>query len=305
MKLLKRAKRVFSAVAVLTASLAQLTSCDSREYWFAKEGEGATFIIKSSKFANIDDEDEESYDFRNDTVCSDNPKVVEFNLKLCDVSWMETYYESRVNYYSEQLNLDIEGLIQKVYRKAQTKMSVTTSYSQAPEFVSFVEKNWVYFLGREGGFPITRNDTTAPVLNTADVIIALEDAFQNEFYCHVKVNCLGDITPIPVMEIKDVEGYPMEKVLSLSNSYDKDGSVSKYEYCIDGNIRSYNLPKYDCDPEGFPAGKGAYGGTYITATEKSEVKHAFQTEGEHIVYYRCMDNLGLWSVWNSVTVTIK
>lgn len=44
---LKIAKRVFSAVTVLTASLAQFTFCDSREDWFAKEGEaGDTFFIQ-------------------------------------------------------------------------------------------------------------------------------------------------------------------------------------------------------------------------------------------------------------------
>ena len=279
-----------------------LSSCDTREDWFAKEGEGATFIIKSCKSEQW--QNGEKYEFRNDSVYSDNPKVVEFNLKLCGVEWYENYYRSHVAYHSECLKLDIEGLTQKIYRKSNTKMNVTTLL-QDPDFVNFtMDDSWVYFVS-DVSFPITRNDTIAPVLNTADVIIALEDAFKNEFYCHIKVNCLGDITPIPVMEIKDVEGFPMEKELSLSNSYDKDGSISKYEYCIDGNIRSYNLPKYDCDPEGFPAGKGAYGGTYITATEKSEVRHAFQTEGDHIVYYRCMDNLGLWSLWAYKIVTIK
>lgn len=45
MKLFENEKRVFSAVTVLTASLAQMTSCDTRENWFAKEEEDATFII--------------------------------------------------------------------------------------------------------------------------------------------------------------------------------------------------------------------------------------------------------------------
>ena len=116
---------------------------------------------------------------------------------------------------------------------------------------------------------------------------------------------MGNITPIPVLEIKNVEGNTMEKTISLSKSYDKDGSVEKYEYCIDGEIRDYDFPIYDCDPTGVPAGKGAYGGTYITSTEQSEIKHAFQKEGSHVVYYRCMDNLGLWSLWYNALITVK
>ena len=161
----------------------------------------------------------------------------------------------------------------------------------------------IYFIGLDE-IPGVKNDTVAVLLNTADFVMELIDAFRNKVYCHVKVNLWSDIPPIPVMEIKDIEGSSMEKVLCLSKSYDKDGSVSKYEYCIDGNVRAYNYPKFEIEND-CCGGKGAYGGTYITSTDFSEVKHAFQTKGEHIVYYRCMDNLGLWSVWNSMTVTIK
>ena len=64
-----------------------LVSCDTREDWFAKEGEGATFIIKSCKSAWW--EDEEKYEFRNDTVYSDNNRVVEYNVKLNSVKYFE------------------------------------------------------------------------------------------------------------------------------------------------------------------------------------------------------------------------
>ena len=156
-----------------------------------------------------------------------------------------------------------------------------------------------------GGLPATNTDTVAPVLNTAHMIMELEDAFRNKHYCHVKINCLGDIAPVPVLEIRDVDGKTMEKVFDLSESYDKDGSVEKYEICIDGEVVIYKSPIFDCDPTVAPAGKGAYGGTYIKSTSLSEVKHAFQTEGDHVVYVRCMDNLGLWSLWYNALITVN
>lgn len=281
-----------------------LTSCDTREDWFAKEGEGATFIIKSCKTALKDfDTDDNKYEFRNDTVYSDNNRVVEINLRLDKIEWTDDRYNPGFTYDSELLNLDVEGLGQKVCRSQYSDRNVTTDRME-PEFV-IDYKNRFRFMSYREGAPTTSNDTTkAPVLNTAHMIMEVEDVFRNKYYCHVKINCLGDMAPIPVMEVKNVDGNPMEKVIDLSKSHDKDGSVVKYEYCIDGEIREYDLPTFDCDPAGVPAGKGAYGGTYITSTEQSEIKHAFQKKGEHIVFYRCMDNLGLWSLWGYKIVTI-
>ncbi len=281
-----------------------LTSCDTREDWFAKEGEGATFIIQSGKSAWT--EVEKKYDFRNDTIYSNNNSIVEINVKIDHIEWDDDRYYPGIDYVSECLYLDVEGFGQKVSRSRYSDRNVTTD-RLSPEFYSdgTSKGTWFRFSSWQGALPITSNDTTkAPVLNTAHMIMEVEDMFRNKYNCHIKINCLGDIAPIPIMEIKNVDGNPMEKVLSLSKSHDKDGKVVKYEYCIDGEVRMYELPTYDCDPKGVPAGKGAYGGTYITSTDLSEVKHAFQKKGEHIVYYRCMDNLGLWSLWGYKIVTI-
>lgn len=273
-----------------------VSSCDSREDWFAKEGEGVTFIIKSYKSAWW--EDGEKYESRNDTVYSDNIRVVEYNVKLNSVR----YNGDGMGYHSETISLDIEGIRGKVNR-THNDLNVSSDMP-SPTFVKNDEfgNNSFYFIER--GVPETNIDTVPLVLNTAHVIMELEDAFQNTFYCHVKIKFLGNIAPEPILDIKDVDGNPMEKVFDLSKSFDKDGSVEKYEFCIDGEIVEYNRPTFDCDPNVAPAGKGAYGGTYITSTSFSEVKHAFQKKGEHIVFYRCMDNLGLWSIWNIVLVTI-
>lgn len=283
-----------------------LTSCDTREDWFAKEGVGATFIIKSCKTAIKDfDTDDNKYEFRNDTVYSDNSRVVEINLKIDKIEWDDNRYSPGATYDSELLNLDVEGLGQKVSKSQYSDKDVTTDQRES-RFVQDGKGRFRFVWNKKSYFPTTNNDTTkAPVLNTAHMIVRVEDVFRNEYYCHVKINCLGDMAPISVMEVKDVDGKPMEKVFDLSKSHDKDGSVVKYEYCIDGEILEYDLPTFDCDPAGVSAGKGAYGGTYITSTEQSEIKHAFQKKGEHIVFYRCMDNLGLWSLWGYKIVTIK
>ncbi|MCR5248328.1 MAG: hypothetical protein K6E14_11160 [Paludibacteraceae bacterium] len=292
--------RYLSFILFLLILLIGLSSCDTREDWFAKEGEGATFIIKSCKSAWWDDGVQ--YEFRNDTIYGDNIRVVEYNVKVKDVHFSDGF--NNITYASECVHLDIEGLGGKVemVKKSELDMNITTDFPE-PHFVQ-LDDHWYNFRNFYGA-PTTNTDTIAPILNTAHMIIELEDSFRDKLYCHVKINCLGDIAPVPLLEIKDVDGNPMEKVFDLSKSHDKDGSVEKYEFCIDGEIVDYNSPVFDCRQDVAPAGKGAYGGTYITSTSLSEVKHAFQKEGTHVVYYRCMDNLGLWSLWYNELITVN
>ena len=290
--------------------LTVLSSCDSREDWFAREGEDVAFVIKSYRrdFTSVQ-QNPEKYAFQRDTVYSQSSRVVTYDLKVIEVSpFRYSNGNNSVAYTSESLGIDIEGIGQEVKGESGTEWSISSTYP-TPELVAGYYGNEedrhkeIHFAGIYE-LPGVSNDTVAMLLNTADIVMEMKDAFRNKVYCHVKVRLWSDIPPIPVMEVKDIEEHPMEKVLNLSNSYDKDGSVSKYEYCIDGNVRDYNYPKYEIEND-YSGGKGAYGGTYITSTEFSEIRHSFQTEGEHIVYYRCMDNLGLWSVWNNVLITIN
>ncbi len=117
----------------------------------------------------------------------------------------------------------------------------------------------------------------------------------------------GPCPPIPVLDVEDCGGDPMEKRLSLARSYDKDGVVVKYEYCIDGNVIPYKATdnRFDFLRGDWQAGKAAYGGTYITATALNEVNFVFQTEGLHTIYYRCMDDMYVWSTWRSETINVK
>lgn len=127
-----------------------------------------------------------------------------------------------------------------------------------------------------------------------------------EFEVWVYFTLWGPCPPTPILEVIDIEGNPMEKRFSLAKSKDQDGEVLKYEYCIDGNIVNYKAKenRFDFIEGPWQSGKAAYGGTYITATEKSDLNFEFQKEGEHIVYYRCMDNFRVWSTWKRATIKV-
>lgn len=124
---------------------------------------------------------------------------------------------------------------------------------------------------------------------------------------YVNLTVWSDNSPVPVLEVKPISGQPMARTLSMKESYDIDGEVQKYEYCIDGNVMQYthNDLHFDLVTGVWQSGKAAYGGTYITATELSEVNHVFQSKGTHNIYYRCMDDLGAWSKWELSTIEIE
>lgn len=153
------------------------------------------------------------------------------------------------------------------------------------------------------------NDTTPALLYSGILRVAVDDMLGKPgdcIYYYAKMNIWGTCPPVPVLEVKDVEGKPMTKTLSLASSYDRDGNVWKYEYCIDGNVLTYDEKDNHLEfIEGvWQGGNAAFGGTYITATELNEIRHAFQTEGEHTIHYRCMDNNGAWSTWREEKVLV-
>ena len=70
-------------------------------------------------------------------------------------------------------------------------------------------------------------------------------------------------------------------------------------------ISNHSRQRFDLEEGPWQSGKAAYGGTYITATSLSSVNHSFQTTGEHTVYYRCMDDMGIWSMWYSKKINVE
>lgn len=150
------------------------------------------------------------------------------------------------------------------------------------------------------------NDSTASTVCTVDSWIWVEDMFIKTQWYHILVTIVGDVPPTPVFSYRKLD-HELEYNLSLEKSFDKDGSVRKYEWCIDGNVIAYSADRLRFeDVEGdWQSGKAAYGGTYIKATTISSVNHSFQEKGEHIVYYRCMDNLGAWSLWYNEKIIVE
>lgn len=151
------------------------------------------------------------------------------------------------------------------------------------------------------------SDTAPALISKTMMVVDLNLGLYDKRNLYFTASLWGDCPPMPVLEVGAVDGHPMERVLSMAKSYDKDGFVQKYEFCIDGNIAPYNVqsPRFEEIEGVWQSGKAAYGGTYIVATALSEVRHAFQSEGEHTIYYRCMDNAGGWSTWREEIIIIN
>lgn len=273
-----------------------LTGCDTRDDWFQKEGEGATFIIETGD--------------RKDTIDIAGMRYVEYTVNLLRVEEM--------NIFSDTLNVKVQGLT----NKTQLPSTIAHMYDErdtqnTPSSMNFDHEaqpdgswNLYYRYGYRSGFSLFQNDipaTEKPVIGYTHKRFMLKDIFNNEYYGFLRITFRGDCAPIPKLQVLDVEGKPMEKTLSLKGSRDPDGTITKYEYCIDGNIAKYRETDYRFETvKGvWQGGKAAYGGTYVTATSFDEINHAFQEAGEHTVYYRCMDNLGAWSMWEEEKVVIR
>ena len=283
---MKRKKLGLTSLLV-TAALYCTTSCDTREDWFKEEGEGATFVFQTGS--------------RSDTLDLSGVRHIDYDLRLVrfEGSWA----------YSDTIDLNVIGYTNRV--NLPSRVGNFTSVNSEGVMVKCHQNpdgdlNLYYAQGYINTY-FFDSDTSAAVLGNTRLRVVLKDVFDNEYNCYVQVRVLGDCPPVPVLEVKAVDGKPMERTFSMKGSYDKDGSVVKYEYCFDGNTVNYRAGdnRFDFIEGKWQSGKAAYGGTYITATAIDEVNHAFQETGEHTVCYRCMDNLGAWSTWKKQSITIN
>lgn len=285
---MKRKKLGLTSLLV-TAALYCTTSCDTREDWFKEEGEGATFVVVSGN--------------RIDTIDCLSAKAIDYYL-------YHNFMNKSTKYaFSDSLYLDVYGITGKSTAATIVGINSEKEYNtRVPLRTSWDgnEKMFFHYLYNLKEEDVFDSDTSAMVIASSLLRFEIKDIFDNIYALHVRVHLVGDCPPIPVLKVKEIAGHPKERTLSLADSYDKDGVVTKYEFCIDGNIASYK--NYDNRFDEFSgvwqSGKAAYGGTYITATTISEVNHAFQETGEHIVYYRCMDNKGAWSTWKKEIINI-
>lgn len=108
-------------------------------------------------------------------------------------------------------------------------------------------------------------------------------------------------------KVPEGEGY--EYVISAEDVTDPEGLEAElFEFCIDGTLlfegEGYDHEDFEGD-EGPNSGCAAAAGRYITGRKKPQVRHVFQSNGEHVVYARVRDSRKLWSRWQSLAVEIE
>lgn len=291
--------------------LVGLSSCDSREDWFEHNSEGPGIVVTMNGVS--------------DTLYEGDPKLITIDLHIvsCD----------KHSLFSDTINFKLEGINEGKGWPIQDFYS-DESFSPENLFrVASYEENWC-MNGKCGAYlarnylesneshvieglifnnfyfqdfdSVFESDSTAKILDIAKSVVLVTDGFGNKEYYNVINYIFGPIPPSPVLKTEKLEG-DYEYKLSLEDSYDKDGKVAKYEWCIDGNVSFYSVTdnRVEYREGNWQSGKAAYGGTYITATTLSSVNHSFQTAGEHTVYYRCMDNMGIWSMWYSKKINVE
>jgi len=265
-----------------------MVSCDTREDWFEKNSDGPDLIV--------------TINGKTDTIFKGESRsiIVDLHSKWIDRKVMYTdtvtltIMGGNENAIVPMRRIHFEGLQLRMSDHYQSEANVVNA--MVSHYYGVPTSGEVYF----------ENDTSAVLLEVQKGQIWADDEFQNREYYNIIVNIYGPIPPTPFLQIEKLEENS-EYRLSLDMSFDKDGKVSKYEWCIDGNIVSYSITdnRFEHVKGNWQSGKAAYGGTYITATTLSSINHSFQTAGEHTVYYRCMDDMGIWSMWYSEKINVE
>lgn len=268
--------------------LVGLSSCDSREDWFEHNSEFPDLIVDING--------------KTDTIRQGDLRKIVVNLKT-------TREDRGIIFFTDTINLTLKGIGEKgafpLHGAQINGVKITGGYSEIRNDNELYMQ--LYRVFGDDEYNLFDSDTSACLLETCVGQIYMLDKFANEQYYTIEINTYGPIPPTPVLKTEKLAGE-YEYSLSLDDSYDKDGKVVKYEWCIDGNIVPYSVTDCRFDSrsnEVWKSGKAAYGGTYITATALSSVNHSFQTAGEHTVYYRCMDNMNLWSMWYSKKINVE
>ena len=287
-------KNLAYILGVLTCAII-LSSCDTRDDWFKDNCEEVVFYFLEGKN-------------RKDTLDAHKPKTLDYTLK--------TKYVTSDGYVkTDTISLKV------VCEMLGAKEYVPVNYSHYDgdgkpsnanvilNGVNFGKRRFdgasqLFGLGLVKDVQFFDSDTVAMRMGYVSYRVSLSDLLGNNYFVKININMIGNIPPIPVLE---VSGNGLERRLSLKKSYDKDGSVKKYEVCVDGNAVEYAMDenRYEQIEGYWQGGKAAYGGTYITSTSINTFNHVFQELGSHTVFYRCMDNEGAWSRWKKETIIVE
>lgn len=278
-------KKLYLFIIIICWSL---VSCDSREDWFSNNSDIPDLVY--------------SLDGVSDTINQGDVRKIVINLKPVGYSYRELY--------TDTVSLEINAI--NSFGQYQIAEAIVSSISDLDYSYKLEQKANEpnkfkihfcisdYYDGDKVG-----NGKEIQFLDPYLLRLNLTDIFSNEMTYMIEVNIEKINPPFPILELKQLQG--MEYALSLDKSYDLDGEIKKYEWCIDGNVLPYSESDFRIESKrgNWNAGKSAYGGTYITATELNSINHSFQEKGQHIVYFRCMDDLGAWSMWNKQIINIE
>ena len=284
----------------IVIGLLGLSACDTREDWFDKNAPRPELIV------TIGD--------KVDTLTSSDPRVIELDLHMVASSdWL--LYTDTIDFHIRGLSDGREVPIKGIYPHilADDDGSGKGEGYEYQCYIRDLEAFSAKIYRKEVDGIICAiatlftfdSDTAAKVVTYTNRTM-VKDVFEGQHFYNMKINIIGDIPPTPVLKVQRLN-YNYEYTLSLKDSYDRDGKVMKYEWCIDGNIVPYNVKdfRYEFNKGVWQSGQAAYGGKYVKATTINSINHNFQSTGEHKVYYRCMDNLGAWSMWYSQTINVE
>ena len=291
------------ALFMIAVGLLGLSACDSREDWFDKNAPRPDLVV------TIGD--------KVDTLTGSDSRVIEVDLHVIASSDRRLNTDTvdfKISGFSDEKGVPLNGIYPFINEQGGSSDDLRNSgdgydYNCIIDGDIFnlngVRKELncnIYALLYKYSFI---SDTSARV-ETCTSRFMVEDIFEGQHYYTLKINIIGDIPPTPVLKVHRLD-YNYEYNLSLEDSYDRDGKVAKYEWCIDGNIVPYDVKDYRFEFKNgaWQSGQAAYGGKYVKATTINSINHNFQSPGEHTVYYRCMDNLGAWSMWYSQTINVE
>lgn len=299
--------KYINRVMALMCAVISIVACDSREDLYLDEVNQQRIVVY------LNDRVDTTWGYKNDPT---PPYVFTYDLYVTHVNFANLDFDTLVARASQLVNgreyplrvwhafpVDEYGNVDKSMRRPDPEDTLTYRLSIVTYdyFDSDTASKCIKHDVRAFAYYDVYNRYKPSGLN--DVFDELGDGYLCFF---VDIMLWGPCPPMPVLDILDSANDPMEKTLSLARSYDKDGCVKKYEYCIDGNVVPYKATdnRFEHVTGVWQSGKAAYGGVYFTATELSEVKFVFQTEGLHTIYYRCMDDMSVWSTWRSETINV-
>ena len=209
----------------------------------------------------------------------------------------EFFYKIEDDFYGEST---LEAEVYSI--GSQTPLYDTLSTGEA-NFVELISNNRIRIINRNAPFVMYGDDVLEVVLIYHDYY---GKSSSSSMRLHVRSNQppVVNIACTPLTENGADPHY--EYAISAQESYDPDGDdIVAYEYLIDGKVRGVTEGMgYDFIQSQVGDGLAGTGGTYIYATSLSSVKHAFQSDGAHVIRVRCKDSKGMWSRWQLLQIDL-